>query len=145
MISAALRAGTPNGLAAGPERKVTIAFGTVSSGACATAGIKVAATTAAATAFWIPRMDSSLVGRRWCGNTAPTVKQGRAAAPGPLFLFQYRLMIRSILMAALLSAGAALAQGYPSKPIRLIGALGPGGHPVIMGCAWGRGIPKNPR
>src|SRR5260221_11102796 len=142
MISAALRAGTPNGLAAGPERKVTIAFGTVSSGACAPAGIKVAATTAAATAFWIPRMDSSLVGRRWCGNTAPTVKQGRAAAPGPLFLFQYRLMIRPILMAALLSAGAALAQGYPSKPIRLIVPLVPGGNQDIMARAVAEEISK---
>jgi tripartite-type tricarboxylate transporter receptor subunit TctC len=41
-------------------------------------------------------------------------------------------MIRTILAAALLSAGAALAQGYPAKPLRLIVPLVPGGNQDIM-------------
>ncbi|HEX9397823.1 MAG TPA: tripartite tricarboxylate transporter substrate binding protein [Burkholderiales bacterium] len=51
-------------------------------------------------------------------------------------------MIRSILMAALLSAGAALAQGYPSKPIRLIVPLVPGGNQDIMARAVAEEISK---
>ena len=43
-------------------------------------------------------------------------------------------MIRAILAAVLLSAGAAMAQGYPVKPLRLIVPLVPGGNQDIMAC-----------
>ena len=51
-------------------------------------------------------------------------------------------MVRTMLIAALLSAGAALAQGYPAKPIRLIVPLVPGGNQDIMARAVAEEISK---
>lgn len=44
-------------------------------------------------------------------------------------------MRRTLMVAALLSAGFAHAQGYPTKPIRMIVASAPGGAPDILGRA----------
>ena len=51
-------------------------------------------------------------------------------------------MIRTILAAVLLSAGAALAQGYPVKPLRLIVPLVPGGNQDIMARAVAEEVAK---
>ena len=51
-------------------------------------------------------------------------------------------MIRTILAAVLLSAGAALAQGYPVKPLRLIVPLVPGGNQDIMARAVAEEVSK---
>jgi tripartite-type tricarboxylate transporter receptor subunit TctC len=51
-------------------------------------------------------------------------------------------MIRTILTAALLSASAALAQGYPAKPLRLIVPLVPGGNQDIMARAVAEEVAK---
>ena len=51
-------------------------------------------------------------------------------------------MIRTILAVVLLSAGAALAQGYPSKPLRLIVPLVPGGNQDIMARAVAEEVAK---
>jgi tripartite-type tricarboxylate transporter receptor subunit TctC len=51
-------------------------------------------------------------------------------------------MIRTILAAALLWAGAALAQGYPVKPLRLIVPLVPGGNQDIMARAVAEEVAK---
>lgn len=45
------------------------------------------------------------------------------------------MMRATLMMAALLAAGAAQAQGYPTKPIRMIVASAPGGAPDILGRA----------
>src|SRR5258706_1647013 len=51
-------------------------------------------------------------------------------------------MIRAILAAVFLSAGAALAQGYPAKPIRLVVPLVPGGNQDIVARAVAEEISK---
>lgn len=51
-------------------------------------------------------------------------------------------MIKMILTAVLLSAGAALAQGYPLKPLRLIVPLVPGGNQDIMARAVAEEVAK---
>jgi tripartite-type tricarboxylate transporter receptor subunit TctC len=51
-------------------------------------------------------------------------------------------MMRTMLMAALVSAGAVLAQGYPNKPIRLVVPLVPGGNQDIMARAVAEEISK---
>ena len=51
-------------------------------------------------------------------------------------------MMRAILAALLVSASAALAQGYPVKPLRLIVPLVPGGNQDIMARAVAEEISK---
>ena len=51
-------------------------------------------------------------------------------------------MIRTMLAAVLLSAGAALAQSYPVKPLRLIVPLVPGGNQDIMARAVAEEVAK---
>ncbi len=83
MISAPLRAGTPNGPAAAPDRNETTPILIGASWAAANAGTS-AATAAAAIALFMTCMDSSsLMAGRWCSKTAPTVK-GRAVIVGRL-------------------------------------------------------------
>ena len=67
----------------------------------------------------------------WCGRTKSfgdnrTTSRQRSQREG--------FMIRAILAAVLLSASAAMAQGYPVKPLRLIVPLVPGGNQDIMAC-----------
>lgn len=44
-------------------------------------------------------------------------------------------MRKTLMVAALLTAGIAQAQGYPNKPVRMIVASAPGGAPDILGRA----------
>ena len=44
-------------------------------------------------------------------------------------------MRTTLTVAALFAAGTAQAQGYPTKPIRMIVASAPGGAPDILGRA----------
>src|SRR5262245_50489112 len=85
MISAAFRAGTPNGPAAGPERKVTMPILT---GACAQAQVAASAVTAAARQWandrsmapprgvWVVREG------RWYYRAARGMRHRRRANPG---------------------------------------------------------------
>ncbi len=53
------------------------------------------------------------------------------------------MMSRSLIFAALLTAGLAQAQGYPNKPIRMIVASPSGGAPDILGRAVAQKLAEN--
>ncbi|MFZ9530684.1 MAG: hypothetical protein ACO271_14010, partial [Burkholderiales bacterium] len=54
-------------------------------------------------------------------------------------------MRTTLTVAALFAAGTAQAQGYPTKPIRMIVASAPGGAPDILGRAIAQDIEQQLR